>query len=93
MSKGLEALENIGFEPLYQNEDGSFQRVRDENKEDFEIIEKELKALDIINKKDVQIWWLKDSDSCAHYNRAVGTNQRLKRTEYDLVKGVLTCEK
>ena len=50
----LEALENIGFEPLCQNEDGSYWRVRDENKEDFETIEKDLKdykrLIEIISK-------------------------------------------
>lgn len=46
MSKGLEALENIGFGPLCQNEDGSYWRIRDEYKEDFNIIEKELKELE-----------------------------------------------
>ena len=53
---------------------------------------KELKALDIIDKRNVNIGWLKLSDNCAKYNLGVGTNQRLKRTEYQLIKGVLKYE-
>ena len=53
---------------------------------------KELKALDIIDKRNVNIGWLKLSDNCAKYNLGVGTNQRLKRTEYLLIKEVLKYE-
>lgn len=81
ISKGLEALENIGFEPLYQNEDGSYWRVRDENKEDFETIKKELEALQIIkNHISVIKGYIYTTDS------------QITDSEYKLLCEVLRCD-
>jgi len=87
MSKGLEALENIKREagtPYF-----SILYDIDMWREDFATIEKELKALEIIKEKNVNVSWLKTSPNLSRYNLAVGTNQALKRNEYDLLKEVL----
>ena len=47
------------------------------------------KALEIIVDKLVDIAWLRKSKNCAWYNRGVGFNQRLKRTQYELVKEII----
>lgn len=57
MSKGLEALEVIGFCPI--DYDGKeYTRIRDEYAEEFEDVEKELKVLKIIKNK-IGIHWKK----------------------------------
>ena len=71
---GLEALDNI---------DDSYY---DDEKE---IIRKELKALEIIKEKRVDIGWLIRSENCSKYNLGVGESQALKKQEYDLLKEVL----
>ena len=53
------------------------------------IIESELKALEIIKTKYVDIGWLIKSKNCSKYNLGVGESQALKKTEYDLLKEVL----
>ena len=58
-------------------------------KQDYETIEKELKALKIINEHEINVYWLKTSPNLSRYNLAVGTNQALKKDEYDLLKEVL----
>lgn len=62
--------------------------------EDFEIIEKALKALEIIKEKKVDIWWLITSEDYSLYNLGIGKshNQRLKKKEYDFLKEVLDKE-
>lgn len=53
------------------------------------IIESELKALEIIKTKYVDIGWLIKSKNCSKYNLGIGESQALKKTEYDLLKEVL----
>ena len=53
------------------------------------IIEKELKALEIIKTKYVDIGWLIRSQNYSKYNLGVGSSQALKKEEYDLLKEVL----
>ena len=53
------------------------------------IIEKELKALEIIKEKRVDIGWLIRSENCSKYNLGVGESQALKKEEYDLLKEIL----
>ena len=51
---GLEALENIGFCPIaYDGEE--YTRVKDEYSEDFDLIEKELKRLEKLEKEFVAL--------------------------------------
>ena len=84
-SRGLEALErlycagNLELDYVCSNK----------HEEDYELIETELKALEIIKEKRVDIGWLIRSENCSKYNLGVGTQQALKKTEYDLLKEVL----
>ena len=77
MSKGLEALQRIK------------NRLYPLEIEETNIIEKELKALEIIKEKRVDIGWLIRSKNCSKYNLGVGESQALKKEEYDLLKEVL----
>ena len=56
------------------------------------MIEKEI--LKIIKDKLVDIHWLLNSVSCGVYNMGVGTNQKLKKKEYEMIKGYFNeCDK
>lgn len=104
MNKGLEALENIKgncdlFDEGYQW-DSEFSKQFDE---DIDIIEKELKALEIIKNKNVMISLLKGARSLEHYNIQIEPFSRfdnhltivskipmsLTQEEYVLIKKVL----
>ena len=81
MSKGLEALENIKH---YDTRVGLHEK-------DYELIEKELKALEIIKERDVDVGWLKRAGNLYHYNMGMGIKSygALIQEEYDLLKEVL----
>ena len=88
MSKGLEALKEIGMNyarVFKARENGKKQFVHD-----YLIIEKELKALEIIKDKRVNVEWLlkcfKDYD-LETYNTY--QTKPLTQEEYDLLKEVL----
>ena len=51
--------------------------------------EKHDKALEIIIIKVVDIQWLMKCENASTYNRGVGSMQRLKRTEFKLLKEVV----
>ena len=74
MSKGLEALKRITLKDFILNNDSCLK--------DIKIIEKELKALEIIKEKkvDVAIFF---EDGCARHR------EKLTQEEYDLLKEVL----
>ena len=90
MSKGLEALK----EHIINLKSLGFTRC--EEWLDLIVIEKELKALEIIKKKQVNIisllssieWW-----NPSHYNDSVGCpiGCELTQEEYDLLKEVLNA--
>ena len=80
MSKGLEAIKRIKWE---------LDITLEERINLCEYIEKELKALEIIKEKRVDIGWLIRSENCSKYNLGVGSSQALKKQEYDLLKEVL----
>ena len=48
-----------------------------------------LKALEIIKEKRVDTYWLRTAENLSRYNLGVGTNQALKKKEYDLLKEVI----
>ena len=50
---------------------------------------REIKALEIIKEKRVDIGWLIRSQNYSKYNLGVGSSQALKKNEYDLLKEVL----
>ena len=74
MNKGLEALKLI-----YESQD----------KDLFAIIEKELKALEIIKTKrvDVELW--RFTSNRDYYNKLVCEDRQLTEEEHDLLKEVL----
>ena len=79
MSKGLEALECI--------------KMAYEDREYMPIIEKELKALEIIKNKNVDIAILKNTENVEQYNNTIllffKCSKELTQEEYDLLKEVL----
>ena len=77
MSKGLEALKEIR-EAL-----GTVLETR------CEIIEKELKALEIIKKKEVNVAWFTYVDNLEDYNKGKFIGSYLTQEEYDFLKEVL----
>ena len=95
MSKGLEALESLRQEcnATYFDEKGK-QWWTTDKKSDYRcnIIETALKALEIIKKKNFDLYYLQDSkdlemynDTCDHYRNLCYLTQE----EYDLLKEVL----
>lgn len=86
--KGLEALKRIGNYHIEKSSDKGFD-IADTN--DFDTIEKELKALEIIKKKIIDI-----QDVIVFYPLSVFNQRRILRglsvitkKEYDLLKEVL----
>ena len=82
MSKISEALEY--FYNLVDLQGGC-----DEYWKNYRIIEKELKALDIIIKKNVDTTFLKGCLTLSEYNSSVAPLNDLLQEEYDLLKEVL----
>lgn len=87
MSKGLEALEYIGHFTCFRN--GCY-------KDKLNAIENELKALDIIRKKNVNIKGIKLGVSAGVYNVLYAgkdewhlTQEEYELLEYELLKEVL----
>ena len=87
MTKGLKALKEIVFNyvQVFKNNENGKQMFM----EDVHIIEKELKALEIIKEKRVDIGWVIKSANYSRYNLGVGERQALKKEEYELLKEVL----
>jgi thiamine monophosphate synthase len=91
MSKGLEALESLETE-YYTKNGVRFLEFRDDD-ERLDTIEKELKALEIIKEKDVDIYIFQRCETVDKYNsrviHIVGETRELTQEEYDLLKEVL----
>lgn len=89
MSKGLEALEvskqlkDFVLEFIKNGLDRRFIHGS------FDIIEKELKALEIIKNKKVCVVWLRNGLSAYNSTAALYKLPRLTEEEYDLLKEVL----
>ena len=93
MSKGLDALERIGAEKLSRGE-----LIRNDNKVEpyYKTIEKELKAFDIIKKKEVDIFafthFIKccnDKDALKKYNDGMFEPFQLTKEDFSLLKELL----
>lgn len=85
--KGLEAF-RYSYSNIYFNEP-TCQEEQDLREEIILLVEKELKALEIIKKKKVCVIWLNNglvayNNTCAIYNMP-----KLKQEEYNLLKEVL----
>ena len=87
MNRGLESLESLKNMPCY-DEDGeeSEQTIYEVFKEDFDTIEKELKALKIIVKK-ANIRVLEEFD--IYYFKTTNNLYQISKEKYDLLKEVL----
>ena len=79
MSKGLEVLQEIKNKPF------SWEKLKDS----LDIIEKELKALEIIKNKTVDIWLIQNKKSNKEYNSMVDSSRWLSQEEFDLLKEAL----
>ena len=79
---GLEKLKTIRH--IHDMECGKDKTID----KDFDIIEKELKALEIIKEKKVNCYLLINSENLKDYNECVDdtTEKRLTQEEYDLLK-------
>ena len=93
MSKGLEAFERIQCNYVHvfkARENGKTQLVHDLN-----TIKKEIKALEIIKEKQVDIvgvliYAFKEKKGCEFYNSYTSKEEhKLTQEEYDLLKEVL----
>ena len=82
-SKGLEALEKIKKEYFVDGRLPLIDRVR------FELIEKELKALEIIKAK-ASIDLLEELNDDEPHWLDIGCSTKLTQEEYDLLKDVLS---
>ena len=78
---GLEALERIENE--YSIGEAVFY------KEDFNQVRKELKALEIIKEKTVDIWLIQNKKTLKQYNSMVDESRQLTQEEFNLLKEVL----
>ena len=83
MSKGLEALKELSDELYYCN-DKEMSKTHIESRL---IVEKELKALEIIKKKANIV--LLDELNDEHYWLDIACNTKLTQEEYDLLEEVL----
>ncbi|MBR1984467.1 MAG: hypothetical protein IKA31_01885 [Clostridia bacterium] len=104
MNKGLEALEELKFQVgniTYHTHDLQITTFKVRDSGLFELIEKELKALEIIKEKNVDIVGVKKL-SLEDYNKGVELGDKYKpkemkecpykkltQDEYDLLKEVL----
>lgn len=93
MSKGLEALEVL--KNIQTMTFGNSDLIESAYKEECEVIEKELKALEIIKKKRVNVhkfmWCIFKKYSAFHYNFyfCEEDDQFLDDEEFELLKEVL----
>lgn len=87
MIKGLEALEHLYAKLSCKS---SIEEIN-ENLQEYDIIEKELKALKIIRDKFVNVTIFMGCDSLEEYNKHPLTMRKgiLTKEEYDLLKEVL----
>ena len=85
MSKGLEALKDI--KQLATTIEFDYKKDKVFVKEELDIIEKELKALEIIKNKKVDVSFLELG--LEQYNTNLRKKHQLTQEEYDLLKEVL----
>lgn len=56
---------------------------------EFALIEKSLKALEIIKKKTVDIWLIQNKKTLKQYNLLVDESRQLTEEEFNLLKEVI----
>ena len=85
MSKELEALERLYCAGRLDLD----YVLNGKQNQDYKIIEKALKALEIIKNKEVNVFVLLHSGNLKIYNDIVEDNRKLTQEKYDLLKEVL----
>lgn len=92
MSKGLEALNRIG--KVYYPTESKNLYFSEDYGDDFDIIEKELKVLEIVKKKsEFSFWDFKHCDNFDEYNELYNTrDNRLTQEEFNFLKEVFEYE-
>lgn len=89
MSKELEALERIKHYGYVDDWD-RLHLLKKEHKDELDIIEKSLKALEIIKTKGVNVDRLQKCESVLQYNYGMSQeNRMLIQAQFDLLKEVL----
>ena len=89
MIKGLEALKRMGEKVLY-SEYAEYPKVK--GLADYETVKKELKALEIIKNKKVDVDYLDECIRTEAFHLSAynfSSSQKLTQEEYDLLKEVL----
>ena len=90
MTKVQESLKELErFEISFLNEDNEITEQLIKDTEEHKIIERELKALEIIIEKQVDIELFNRCKSCKEYNYSVGFsrfNRDLTEEEFNLLK-------
>jgi hypothetical protein len=93
MSKGLEKLYRLETAFPLNNRGQSVYREYTNSitpyYEDFNVVEKELKALEIIRNKFVMTGYILSGCPLKEYNSCIKKQQQLTQEEYDLLKEVL----
>ena len=85
MSKELEAWKRVRESAENADGDAAVYEIGD-----CDIVEKELKALEIIKEKEVNVYDFKEYESKYEYNKHTKEEfQELTQEEYDLLKEVL----
>ena len=85
MSKELEALERLFCAGRLDLD----YVLNGKQNQDYKIIEKALKALEIIKNKEVNVFVLLHSGNLKIYNDIVEDNRKLTQEKYDLLKEAL----
>ena len=85
MSKELEALERLYCAGRLDLD----YVLNGKQNQDYKIIETALKALEIIKRKEVNVFVLLHSGNLKIYNDMVEDNRKLTQEKYDLLKEVL----
>ena len=87
MSKESEALNKIKLGYIFGQVAINEFALRENEREDFKVIENALKALEIMKKKRVNVDWLLETENVEEYNESLYDD--LTREEYGLLKEVL----
>ena len=93
MSKGLEVLKEIKQIETNGIDMGKFTMVKigscPNYWELFDTVEKELKALEIIRNKEVDVYYIKHFSNYKTYSEHTFTENKLTKEEYELLKEIL----
>lgn len=84
MTKGLEALERLLGNQIFISLDR--QQGKKQLAIDLNTIEKELKALEILIRKNINLWIFKNTNSYRAYIEGCYLHEQCSKEEYDSLK-------